>query len=125
VSITGELTPSTQVICSSQPGHTSFQAQQICESEQSPSLFQIRQVGRVQRNVASEQQQKHASLGPPVKEILTPVDLLLELKNTVQQCLSSWWAPRDVDVHGDYTVTSTYNRVGVMVVSTTVGTAAH
>jgi hypothetical protein len=34
--------------------------------------------------IANQQQQKHASLGPPVKEILAPVDLLLELKNTVQ-----------------------------------------
>jgi hypothetical protein len=60
-----------------------------------------------------------------VKEILAPVDLLLELENTVQKSLGSWRASRNVDVHRNYTVTSAYNRVGIVLVSTTVGTAAH
>jgi hypothetical protein len=40
----------------------------------------------MRRNITSEQQQEQtiASLGPPVKEILAPVDLLLELEDTVQ-----------------------------------------
>jgi len=78
------LTAGLVSITGKQPGHTSLQAQQICKSTQSLSLFQMRQVGQMQRNIGSEQQQKHASLGPPVKEILAPVDFLLELKNTVQ-----------------------------------------
>ena len=64
-------------------------------------------------------------LSPPVKEILAPVDLLLQLKNTVQQSLSGWRATRDVDVNRDDPVASSHDGVRVVVVSAATGAAAH
>lgn len=50
-------------------------------------------------------------LGPPDKEILAPVNLLLELKDAIEQCLSSGRASRDVDVDRDNPVAAANNRV--------------
>ena len=64
-------------------------------------------------------------LSPPVKEILAPVDLLLQLKNTVQQSLSGWRGSRDVDVNRDNPVAAPHDGVRVVVVSAATGAAAH
>lgn len=66
-----------------------------------------------------------ASLSPPMKKILSSVDLLLKLKNPIEQSFSCWRTTRNVNVYRNNPVTATNNRVGVMVVATTIGTASH
>jgi len=60
-----------------------------------------------------------------VEEILAPVDLLLQLKNAVEQSFGGRRASRDVDVHGDDPVAPPHNGVGVVVVPAAIGAAAH
>lgn len=64
-------------------------------------------------------------LGPPVKEVLTPVDLLLQLKKAVQEGLGCGGAARDIDVDGDNPIAATHNRVRVVIVSPSICTASH
>jgi hypothetical protein len=64
-------------------------------------------------------------LSPPVKQVLIAHDFLLQLQTSVQQSFSSRGAARDVDINGDNTVYTSYHRVGVVVVATTVGARAH
>ncbi|KAF5940545.1 hypothetical protein HYC85_021712 [Camellia sinensis] len=68
---------------------------------------------------------KMFSFGPPMKEILAPVDLLLQLEDSVKQGLGSRRATRNINVNWDNPVTTTNNRVRVMVISTTICTASH
>lgn len=65
------------------------------------------------------------SFAPPVQEILASVDLFLQLENSIKQGLSSWWATRNVNVHRDNSITTSNNRIRVVVVSTSIGTTAH
>lgn len=65
------------------------------------------------------------SLGPPMEEILASVDLLLQLKNSVKQCLSSRRATRHVDINRDYPITTPNDGVRVVIVSTTICAASH
>ena len=51
--------------------------------------------------------------------------LLLQLKNTIEQCFSRWWTARYIYVHWDNTITSTNNWVWVVIISTTIRTASH
>jgi hypothetical protein len=66
-----------------------------------------------------------ASLVPPMQEILAPVDFLLKLEESIEQSLSGWRAPRDVNVDWHDSVTASNHRVGVVIVSTSIGTASH
>lgn len=51
--------------------------------------------------------------------------LLLQLQNTIEQCLCRRWTARYIYVHWDNTITTTNNWVWVVIVSTTIGTASH
>lgn len=51
--------------------------------------------------------------------------LLLQLENAVHQCLGCWWAAWHVDINRHNSVATSDNRVGVMVVATTVGAGTH
>ena len=59
----------------------------------------------------------------PHPDSLCPFDLLLELKQTIEQCLSGRGTAWDIDVNRDDTITPTNDGVGVVVVATTIGTA--
>jgi len=60
-----------------------------------------------------------------MEEVLPPVDLLLELQNSVEESFGSGRASRDVDVDRDNSVTATDNRVRVVIIPTTICTAPH
>lgn len=51
--------------------------------------------------------------------------LLLQLEHTIHQGLGSWWAPWHVNINWNQSVTSSNNRVRIMVVATTVGARSH
>lgn len=55
--------------------------------------------------------EKNDLFGPPVKEILAPVDLFLELKKSIEQGLSGGRATRDINVNWHNSITPTNNRV--------------
>ena len=52
-------------------------------------------------------------------------NLLLQLQQAVEQCLSRGWATWDVNVYWNDAVTPTDYGVGIVVVPAPVGTAAH
>ena len=66
----------------------------------------------------------HPLLPVPHLHSLGSADLLLQLKETVQQSLGSRGTSRDIDVYGHYPVTATHNSIGVVVVASPIGTAA-
>lgn len=66
-----------------------------------------------------------ASLVPPMQEILAPVDFLLKLEESIEQSLSGWRASRDINVYRHNSVTASNHRVGVVIVTTSIGTASH
>ena len=51
--------------------------------------------------------------------------LLLQLKNTIQQCLCRWWTAWYIYVNWDNTIASSNNWIWVVIISTTIGTASH
>lgn len=61
---------------------------------------------------------------PDLEPLLT-LDLLLELQDPIEESLSCRWATRHIDVHWHDPVTTTHDRVRIMVVATTIGTAPH
>ena len=61
----------------------------------------------------------------PQLSILHSLYLLLQLKNAIQQCLCRRRTARHVYVNRYDTITSTNNRVRVVIISTTIGTASH
>lgn len=58
----------------------------------------------------------------PDLSLLGLSNFLLELQQAIHQAFSSWRAARDVNVNWYYSVTASYNRVGVMIVATTICT---
>lgn len=70
---------------------------------------------------------KHSKLlfSPPNLEILAPVDLLLQLEDSIEQGLSCRWATWNIYINWDNPVATTDDRVGVVVVTTTICTASH
>lgn len=64
-------------------------------------------------------------LSVPHLECLHAFDFLLELKDAVEKSLGCGWASGNVDIDWDDSVTSTDDRVGVVVIATSVGARAH
>lgn len=56
---------------------------------------------------------------------LHPLDLFLQLEDTVHQGLSSGRASWDINIDGDDSIAASDDTVGIMVVASTVGAAAH
>ena len=49
-------------------------------------------------------------------------NLLLKLQQTIHEPLCCWRTSRYIDVYWYYSITPSHNRVGVVVVTTTIGT---
>jgi hypothetical protein len=56
---------------------------------------------------------------------LRPPDLVLQLEDTIQQRLSGRRTPRNINIHGNDTIDSPQDTIAVVVISSTIGTAAH
>lgn len=78
-----------------------------------------------QQRSKRELQAAGGSLGPPHEEVLPPVDLLLELEDSIEEGLGGGGATGHVDVNGDDPVAAADHRIGVVVVPTAIGAAAH
>ena len=63
--------------------------------------------------------------GPPNMEILAPVDLLLQLEDSIKQGLGCGRATWNINVDWDDPVATPNDRVRVVVISTTICTATH
>lgn len=59
------------------------------------------------------------------KKGLVSLNFLLELEQTKQECLSSGWASRNINIYWNNSVTSSNHRVRVMVITTSIGTRSH
>ena len=64
-------------------------------------------------------------LSVPHPRRLSPPNLLLQLKDAVEQRLSRWRAPGDVNVNGNDPVDAPDDAVAVVVVPSSIGAAAH
>jgi len=64
-------------------------------------------------------------LSVPTQQVLFSANLLLELKKPIQKSLGSWWTTRNIDIHWNNPVTSSHNRIRIVVISSTVCTASH
>lgn len=78
-----------------------------------------------QCSTAARKQHEISSFGPPMEKILAPVNLFLQLEKSIEQGFCCRRATWDINVHWNNPIAAPDNRVGVMVVSTTICTASH
>lgn len=57
--------------------------------------------------------------------LLCACNLSLQLKQSVQQCLSCRWTTWDIDIHRDNSIAPANNSITIVIISTTVGTTTH
>jgi hypothetical protein len=66
-----------------------------------------------------------SSLAIPHPRNLRPPDLILQLKDAIQQRLSCRRTPRNINIHRNNAVDSSQDTVAVVIVASAVGAAAH
>ena len=56
---------------------------------------------------------------------LHALDLLLQLEDSVHESLGRGWASGHVNVNGDNAITTSHYRIRIMIITSTISTAAH
>ena len=59
------------------------------------------------------------------KKTLVGLDLLLQLQHAIEQGFGRWWTSRDINVDGDNAIASSDDGIGIVIVATAIGAAAH